>query len=345
MPEHSVPSLVSQVLLYLYSIVVAITGPWTWRNALGWGLLIGFVLAFRWLLLDQYQIPTGSMEPTLHGDPRFLRGDRVSVNKLAYGPRVPFMNKRLFHLSDPQRWDIVVFNSPDPKAVHPTLVKRIVGLPGERIQIGNDGRIVVNGTAVDPPEQWRSVLHYKTRLDHSQSDVQAFILQMIQRNAFPSLLNPNNPGVRSLMKELADMRAALNGRDVSTLAPPEIEQLIKGLSPLSLDISSELFSLEQATQYPLQYGVRPEDEFSVVPPNCYLVLGDNSGDSVDGRYFGWLPNDNILGRAVCIWWPIPRCRDFTGFSKTWWGKAILYGPPLLLAAYEITAYLRRRRAS
>ena len=72
------------------------------------------------------------------------------------------------------------------------------------------------------------------------------------------------------------------------------------------------------------YGVSERDEFAVVPPGHYLVMGDNSFSSRDGRFFGWLPNDNIYGRAVCIWWPIGRWRDFTGFSKTWWGKSILY---------------------
>jgi len=331
------------VLQWLKRVVISVTGPWTRRNALMWAGLIGLVLVFRWLIMEPYSIPTSSMEPTLHGDPRFLRGDRIAVNKLVYGPRMPFMQKRLFRLGEPKRWDIVVFHSPDPKAAHPTLVKRVVGLPGERIHIA-DGKIHVNGKVVEPPPELRSVLHYTTQLKRSQDDVQAFILQLIRRSdAFPAMLNPANPGVQDLMKELGAIRKKLDGRDTDSLGQPEIDELFKGLSSLSLYIASELLGLEQAAQFPLRYGVQTEDEFSVVPPSCYLVLGDNSGDSVDGRYFGWLPNDNIYGRVVCIWWPMGRWRDFTGFSKKWWGKGILYGPPIVLAAWETMAFLRRRR--
>jgi len=335
--EHRVPQRLKRA-------IESITGPWTLRNALMWAGLIGLVLVFRWLIMEPYSIPTGSMEPTLHGDPRLLRGDRIAVNKLVYGPRVPFMQKRLFRLWEPRRWDIVVFHSPDPNAAHPTLVKRVVGLPGERIHIA-DGKIHVNGLAVEPPPELRSVLNYTTQLKRSREDVQAFILQLIRRSdAFPAMLNPANQGVQDLMKELNAIREQLNGRGTDTLSQAEIDDLLKGLSPLSLYIVEELLGLEQAAQFPLRYGVRTEDEYAVVPPGCYLVLGDNSGDSVDGRYFGWLPNDNIYGRVVCTWWPVDRWRDFTGFSKTWWGKGILYGPPALLIAWEGLAFVRRRRA-
>ncbi|MCX5758616.1 MAG: signal peptidase I, partial [Candidatus Hydrogenedentes bacterium] len=341
MTDSSAPNPTPNVLQRLENMVTSITGPWTFRNVLTWIGLIAFVLTVRWLLMEPYSIPTGSMEPTLHGDPRLLRGDRIAVNKLVYGPRVPFMNKRLFHLSEPKRWDIVVVHSLDPQAAHPTLVKRLIGLPGERIHIAN-GKIEVNGTPVEPPPELQSRLYYTTRLKRSKEDVQTFILQMIRRDdAFPAMLNPANPGVHDLIKELNGIRKELNGRNAGTLDQAEIDRLFKGLSPLSMHIADELLGLEQAAQYPLRYGVQTEDEFAVVPPNCYLVLGDNSGDSVDGRYFGWLPNDSIYGRAVCIWWPIGRWRDFTGFSKTWWGKSILYGPPVLLVAYEIVARIRR----
>jgi signal peptidase I len=65
------------------------------------------------------------------------------------------------------------------------------------------------------------------------------------------------------------------------------------------------------------------------------MLGDNSKDSADGRYFGWVPHDHLLGRAFCVWWPISRRRDLTGFTDTWWGLALLWGIPLLLVGYEM----------
>ncbi|MGC8846744.1 MAG: signal peptidase I, partial [Candidatus Hydrogenedens sp.] len=72
----------------------------------------------------------------------------------------------------------------------------------------------------------------------------------------------------------------------------------------------------------MEYGIRTEDKYSLIPENCYFVLGDNSAYSRDGRFFGWVPNEHIVGRVSCIWWPPSRWRDFTGFSKTWWWKTL-----------------------
>ncbi len=107
-------------------------------------------LLIRWPIAEPYRIPSGSMEPTLHGDDRIGRGDRVFVNKWIYGVRWPFMNKRIYHGQDPQRWDIVVFKAVNADAPHKTLVKRIVGLPGERIQI-KDGKVYADGKALELP--------------------------------------------------------------------------------------------------------------------------------------------------------------------------------------------------
>ena len=307
-----------------------------------WVCIILAVLLIRWLVFESYQIPTGSMEPTLHGDPRFLRGDRVGVNKLIYGPRLPFMNKRLVHLGEPQRWDIVVFNTVDPKAEHPTLVKRIVGLPGERIHIA-DGKICVNGTPVEPPESLRGVPHYTSELNRDKKSVERFVLELAKRDVQSAFLNPINFTARDFYAQLAKIRERLGSRDPQQLSQQEIDSLLGELNPVSKDIAHQLYAMHQEAQYPLRYGILPDDVYSLVPDNSYLVCGDNSGDSADGRYFGWLPNGNILGRAFCIMWPISRWRDFTGFSKTWWGMALLCGVPALLIAHEGIAYMRRRR--
>ena len=87
---------------------------------------------------------------------------------------------------------------------------------------------------------------------------------------------------------------------------------------MSRELVEHYLQAQQEAQYPLKYGILPDDEYSMAPEDCYLVCGDNSGDSADGRVFGWLPNGHILGRAFCIWGPPSRMRDLTGFSKTWW---------------------------
>lgn len=100
-------------------------------------LLLGVMVA-RSTLADHYHVPSGSMEPAL------LTGDRIFVNKLAYGLRVPFTTVRIFGGDVVRRGDIVIFDSPrDGKR----LVKRIVAVGGDEVAIRH-GRLSINGRAV-----------------------------------------------------------------------------------------------------------------------------------------------------------------------------------------------------
>jgi signal peptidase I len=102
-------------------------------------LIMAFVLfAVRSAVADWNDVPTGSMKPTI------LEGDRVFVNKLAYDLKVPFTTLHLAQWDNPQRGDIVVFFSP---ADGIRLVKRVVGLPGDRIELVNN-QLLVNGAPV-----------------------------------------------------------------------------------------------------------------------------------------------------------------------------------------------------
>ncbi|MGH7968926.1 MAG: signal peptidase I [Limisphaerales bacterium] len=102
-------------------------------------LMILVVCSIRSSLADWNDVPTGSMKPTI------LEGDRVFVNKLAYDLKVPFTTRHLAQWSNPARGDIVVFFSPyDGKR----LVKRVIGLPGDTIELRND-RLVLNGQPID----------------------------------------------------------------------------------------------------------------------------------------------------------------------------------------------------
>ena len=96
------------------------------------------LFAFRSAIADWNDVPTGSMKPTI------IEGDRVFVNKLAYDLKVPFTTWHIAQWDNPKRGDIVVFFSP---ADGQRLVKRVIGLPGDRIELKNN-QLFVNGEAV-----------------------------------------------------------------------------------------------------------------------------------------------------------------------------------------------------
>jgi len=104
-------------------------------------LLVFFVLmvVFRSAVADWMYVPSGSMNPTI------VEGDRILVDKAAYGLRIPFTSTRLTRGSDPQRGDIAIFASPEDGT---TLVKRIVGLPGDTVEMRDDV-LLINGTVTD----------------------------------------------------------------------------------------------------------------------------------------------------------------------------------------------------
>jgi len=113
---------------------------WETIKSIGGAIIIYLII--RTLLVEAYRIPSGSMIPTL------LVGDWLFVNKLVYGPTIPFTNAHLPGYSQPKRNDVVVFVSPpqsdQPEDPQPTLVKRLVGMPGDTLYM-RGGLLYVNG--------------------------------------------------------------------------------------------------------------------------------------------------------------------------------------------------------
>jgi signal peptidase I len=106
------------------------------RRNRGFLVFLLCMFAFRSAFADWNTVPTGSMQPTIR------IGDRIAVNRAAYDVRLPFTHYSLLHLGDPRRGDIVIIDS---GATGERLVKRVVGLPGDRVALrGNvlfvDGR-------------------------------------------------------------------------------------------------------------------------------------------------------------------------------------------------------------
>ena len=100
------------------------------------------ILGFRWALFEPYVIPSGSMIPSL------LIKDHIIINKFSYGLRVPFAKKWIWQRDIPQRGDIVVFRPVKVEKGMNFMVKRVVGLPGDKIYIDSEKQLWVNGEAV-----------------------------------------------------------------------------------------------------------------------------------------------------------------------------------------------------
>ncbi|OFC71099.1 signal peptidase I [Alteromonas confluentis] len=182
-----------------------------WQENKSFFIFLGLMLFVRAGVADWYYIPSGSMEPTIEV------GDRIFVNKLAYDVKVPFTDISLTETGSPARGDIIVFDS---KAANNRLIKRVVGLPGDRIAMRNNVLYLNN-----------QPLHYSGDDEDQQ------------------------------------------------------EQLGEVLHQIHIDkTGSPLSSFDTVT----------------VPEHHVLVLGDNRNNSADSRVHGFIPMDEIIGKASHI---------------------------------------------
>lgn len=189
--------------------------------------VILIVLLLRSFLVEPFRIPSGSMTPTL------LAGDFILVNKYAYGIRLPVINKKIIELSDPQRGDIAVFRFPKDPSID--YIKRVVGLPGDRIAY-RDKVVYVDGEA---------------------------------------------------MKQ--EMRGTFIGEGA-------------GMAMTGASLRAEHLGsvVHEILVVPEKSG-RQDMEEIVVPAGHYFVMGDNRDNSNDSRFWGVVPNENLVGRAFFIW--------------------------------------------
>lgn len=105
----------------------------------GFLLFLILMVVFRSSFADWNVVPTGSMQPTI------VEGDRIWVNKLAYDVRLPLTHTRIAQLADPERGDIVIFDS---KVSDKRLVKRVIGLPGDIVAMRNN-QLSINGQSLE----------------------------------------------------------------------------------------------------------------------------------------------------------------------------------------------------
>jgi signal peptidase I len=231
--------------------------PVDWARSLFPVVLV--VLLLRSFVAEPFRIPSGSMMPTLDV------GDFILVNKFAYGLRLPAFNNKILDLGEPERGDVVVFRFPgylcrddgklvrsgdmscaDPHAKVPSQnwIKRVIGLPGDSIEVHGD-ELLVNGQRVTADE------------------------------IGPYVGNPQ----RTVDETMLNM-----GATVWTEHLGKLNHMIARMPAYNTPNSI------------------PNDRVpSKVPAGCYLVMGDNRNDSLDSRWWGCMPEQNLAGKAFLIW--------------------------------------------
>jgi signal peptidase I len=201
-----------------------ITWVWEWTKSIVVALVVWFFL--RTFLVEAFRIPSGSMENTL------LIGDFLFVNKALYGAEVPILKSRLPAVREPQRNDILVFDSVEEQGLK--VVKRLIGMPGDTLSM-EEGQLYRNGVKVDEP--------YAVHADPTRSE---------------------DPIQRAKMREW--QLPHLVQRDSATYQPD-----LQDWGPI------------------------------VGPPDSFFMMGDNRDSSYDGRYWGFLPRENVRGRPLVVY--------------------------------------------
>ena len=188
-----------------------------------WAITILLLLFGTTTLVQAFVIPTGSMEDTL------LIGDHLLVDKLAYAPAGKF-SKFVLPYEEPKDGDIIVFRYPID--ISQTFVKRVMGVPGDRLKIINQ-QVYRNGVRLNEP-------------------------YVYHKNPYPDTYRDNFP--------TSEPNLMLFDRARDMLANNVVNGEI------------------------------------VVPNNSFFAMGDNRDNSLDSRYWGFVPRENIIGKPLIIYW-------------------------------------------
>lgn len=156
-----------------------------WQQEIRPALIVMLVLfSVRSSLADWNDVPSGSMKPTI------LEGDRIFVNKVAYDLKVPFTTWHLAEWANPQRGDIVVFYSPRDGT---RLVKRVVGLPGDVVELRNE-QLVINGNPVNYAPLNAGI---SNQLPEAERQASLFATEQLPAHAHAVMATPRLPAKRS----------------------------------------------------------------------------------------------------------------------------------------------------
>ena len=148
---------------------------WRWCRPIA--IIVLVLTSFRSAVADWNDVPTGSMKPTI------LEGDRILVNKLAYDLKLPYTNWHLIEWGQPRRSDIVILYSPVDGT---RLVKRVVAVPGDRIEMRSN-RLFINGEAASYAPLEQDTID---QIDKDQQPSYQFATEDIAGQAHPVMVTP-----------------------------------------------------------------------------------------------------------------------------------------------------------
>lgn len=232
--------------------------------------ILAIVLVVRSFLIEPFNIPSSSMVPTLY------TGDFIAVNKYAYGIRLPLVNTKVLDLGAPQHGDVVVFRFPlNPKQYY---IKRVIGVGGDTVSF-NNGQLSVNGKAIpttpasftpDPKMTAQLYPPGKTETGEVVTAEQAAQLGNQEEQTARYLQESPSSNHQHLVRYLGDK----NWFQYASFLQQASPQLMAS----------------QGQQWQL-----------TVPKGHYFVMGDNRDRSADGRFWGFVPDENLAGKAVYVW--------------------------------------------
>jgi len=249
---------------------------WFIENVVSLLAALLLVLVIRSSIIEAFKIPSGSMIPTL------LVGDHIFVNKFSYGYKVPFtdwVTEDPIYFIDrdpPKRGDIIVFKYPEDESKY--FIKRVVGIPGDIIEIKNK-QVFVNG-----------IPNKRTPLTPQESD--NFVELLAKENSTHALVydyfDSSSGDSGTLIQQCLDSIECI--KELVLKRYDLFYEQIGDQKPIIMHDKRNIY-INQATQYDAQK----------VPENNYFVLGDNRDSSKDSRFWGYVPIKKIRGKALVIW--------------------------------------------
>ena len=232
--------------------------------------ILAIVLIVRSFLIEPFNIPSSSMVPTLY------TGDFIAVNKYAYGIRLPLVNTKVLDLGAPQHGDVVVFRYPENPKIY--YIKRVIGVGGDTVSF-NNGQLSVNGKAIattpadftpDPKMTAQLYPPGKTETGELVTAEQAAQLGNQEEQTAQYVQESPSSNHQHLVRYLGDK----NWFQYASFLQQASPQLMAS----------------QGQQWQL-----------TVPKGHYFVMGDNRDRSADGRFWGFVPDENLAGKAVYVW--------------------------------------------